>query len=167
MLDERLVDLESQNSNFRQAYEHLFVDLVDSGRLSWRNLHPFVYKPQDTDHGMGGYVKELEQYWLKYDIVIAGVGEDGHVAALFPRHATLESNDAFVTLNDSPKPPVGRMSSSVRLIQTARAAFVFFVGESKQEAYRNFMDDGVDWWDCPAKILREVEELYIVTTLKK
>ena len=152
MLDERLVDLENEDSNFRQAYERLFIDLVDSKKLSWRNLHPFAYQPHVADKGIGSYEKELKQFGGKYDIVVAGAGEDGHIAALFPNHTALQSGDKFVTFDNSPKPPAGRMTSSVTLIQTAAIAFVFFISAHKQQAYTNFLDEVVKWQECPAKI---------------
>jgi len=165
MLDERLVGMEDEDSNFRQAYEQLFLELVDGKKLSWHNLHPFTYQPQALDKGIKSYENELKQFGGKYDIVIAGVGADGHTAALFPNHKALQSQDNFVMLADSPKSPAGRMTSSVKLIQTATVAFVFFIGTEKQKAYKNFLDKNTKWQECPAKILQKIKTVYIVTNL--
>lgn len=167
MLDERLVDLESKDSNFHNAYQNLFINLVDSKKISWSNLHPFVYKPQDKDSGAFFYNEELKQFGSKYDIVIAGVGADGHIGAIFPNHPVFDNNESnFITLKDSPKPPQDRMTSSVDLIKSARFAFAFFINEGKRQAYDNFLSDLVEKRACPAKILTAIEELHVVTDMK-
>ncbi|MFA6551034.1 MAG: 6-phosphogluconolactonase [Patescibacteria group bacterium] len=165
MLDERLVDLKNEDSNFRQAYEKLFQPLIKDGRLSQGNLHPFNYNSKAADCGINAYRKELKKFGLKYDIVIAGVGEDGHIGALFPDHSALENKADFVILRDAPKKPAGRITSSVKLIQTAPVAFVFFIGEKKRAAYKKFFNNSTGDKKCPAKILKKIKNLYIITDL--
>ena len=73
-----------------------------------------------------------------FDLILLGMGPDGHVASLFPGHALLEAglNDGAVvlSLSDSPKPPPRRITLTMPVICAARHAFVVTAGESKAEA---------------------------------
>jgi len=166
MLDERLVGLEDEDSNFRQAYEQFFSGLVNNKKLSWRNLHPFSYQPRLADKGVASYEKELKKFGGKYDIVVAGVGEDGHTAALFSNHSALQSKDNFITFTNSPKQPAGRMSASPKLIASADCGIIIFIGQGKEGAYRKFIDDLIDWHDCPSKIFKKIKNLYVITNFQ-
>ena len=167
MLDERLVSLKNEDSNFRQAYEKLFQPLIKDGRLSRGNLHPFNYESKTLGYGINAYKKELVKFGLQYDIVLAGVGEDGHIGALFPDYSALENKADFVILRDAPKLPAERMTSSVKLIQTASVAFAFFIGGKKRAAYEKFLNESINIKKCPASLLKKVKNLYVVTDLSR
>ena len=86
--------------------------------------------------------------------MLLSAGEDGHVGALFPRHHSVEDrHHGFIVMDDSPKPPPGRMTSSLSLMQTASAAVLIFAGEAKREAYARFNDTSCPVADCPAKLV--------------
>ncbi len=69
------------------------------------------------------------------DIVLLGVGPDGHVASLFPGHATLhEDAHTVVGEADSPKPPPRRVSLTYPAIRAAREVWLVVAGEEKAEA---------------------------------
>ena len=163
MLDERLVSLDDEQSNYRTAREQLFDFLIQNKNLPSENIHPFIYDATAADFGLQVYEAKLKQFGGKYDIVIAGVGEDGHTASLFPNHPTLDQKRNFVLENNSPKSPRERISASPALIKQAKVAIVFFIGDGKREAYRNFMDERVDWRKCPVKILRKIADVYVIT----
>ncbi len=69
------------------------------------------------------------------DIVLLGVGPDGHVASLFPGHATLhDDTHTVVGEADSPKPPPRRVSLTYPAIRAAREVWLVVAGEEKAEA---------------------------------
>jgi 6-phosphogluconolactonase len=67
------------------------------------------------------------------DVCLIGIGEDGHIASLFPHHGGLqELADVFV-ITDSPKPPARRLSMSLPVLHRARQHVVLALGKAKGE----------------------------------
>ena len=69
----------------------------------------------------------------KFDIVLLSMGEDGHIASLFPNHVYPE-DQMIVVEHDSPKPPKERVSMSYKQLNRAHYIFKLIIGESKQKA---------------------------------
>jgi len=72
------------------------------------------------------------------DLVLLGMGEDGHVASLFPHDAQTEADatSVFVPVYDAPKPPPNRISLGHGPLAAARAVWVLASGPGKQAALR-------------------------------
>ena len=68
------------------------------------------------------------------DAVLLGVGEDGHVASLFPRSASLEATEPVIAITDSPKPPPERITLTLPVLRAARQVIVLGIGEPKANA---------------------------------
>jgi 6-phosphogluconolactonase len=154
LVDERFVSLKSEESNFKLIKETLT-------KVSKDNLFSFNYR-KDIEN----YSNELKKYNGRFDIVFLGVGEDGHVASLFPNHDSVKSEEQyFIKVRNSPKLPKNRMSASINLLKKSKIGFLLILDESKREAYNNFLDISLILEDCPAKIIREIEDSYLVTNL--
>ena len=72
----------------------------------------------------------------RFDLVLLGLGEDGHTASLFPGHdwgSTLEAHDA-IAVHDAPKPPPERVSLSAFRLGQAQQVMFLVTGESKKQA---------------------------------
>jgi len=92
------------------------------------------------------------------------VGEEGHIAGLFPNHYLLDKKEKlYFFLNDAPKPPSQRITASPKIIKDANAVILLFVSESKKKAYENFMDKKISYKECPAKTALEAKEVYVFT----
>lgn len=72
----------------------------------------------------------------RFDLVLLGIGEDGHTASLFPHHRldAMENVPEVVAVEDAPKPPRARVSLSPRRLARTRQAFFLVSGASKQDA---------------------------------
>lgn len=70
------------------------------------------------------------------DALLLGMGEDGHVASLFPGHPALEATGAVACVDDAPKPPPRRITLCLPLLATAPVAVLVVPGASKRDALR-------------------------------
>lgn len=68
------------------------------------------------------------------DIVLLGIGEDGHTASLFPGHPALQDKRLAIPVFNSPKPPPERVSMGYAVLNQARHRLILVAGKSKSEA---------------------------------
>ena len=167
LVDERLVALDENDSNGKLVKESFVDALVKKEALPAENFHPFIYNPDAADLGIAAYEEELKKYGGQFDIILLGTVEDGHIGALYPNHASIaDEADFFITMQDSPKPPPGRMSSSKNLLLKASVSCILFVGEGKKDAYAAFKDENIQVQECPAKLVASIPESYVLTDLQ-
>lgn len=161
MVDERCVSLHSTDSNYRLAYNTFIQKLIEQNKLPQENAHPFIYEEGQAVGSLRRYTTQLAQYGGVFDLVLLSAGEDGHVAALYPKHRSItnETKDFFI-MKDSPKPPKERMTASRKLLQTASHAILLFFGKEKQKALDKF-NSSIRIEECPAKLTNTIANLYV------
>lgn len=102
------------------------------------NLHPMPARDGDgPGQGALRYAAELGEFGRpapRFCVSILGMGEDGHVASLFPGHRAVVSTEPVVAVVDSPKPPPERITMTLPLINSADEVLVIATGPQKADA---------------------------------
>ena len=87
----------------------------------------------------------------RFDVVLLGIGPDGHVASLFPQHRSLRVTDrSTAAVHGSPKPPPTRVTLTLPAINAASDVWVLASGTEKAEAVRLALDPGAEPLQVPA-----------------
>ncbi|XP_019397185.1 PREDICTED: GDH/6PGL endoplasmic bifunctional protein isoform X2 [Crocodylus porosus] len=136
LVDERCVPLTDPESNFCSLHDHLLKHV----RVPYFNLHPMPVRLNrrlcvEEDQGPELYAEEIAALVTNasFDLVLLGVGADGHTASLFPRSSSGLGGDQAVVLTESPIKPHQRMSLSLPFINKARQVFILILGRGKHE----------------------------------
>jgi 6-phosphogluconolactonase len=167
MTDERLVPIEDDNSNFKLVLKKLLYPLLKKRKISNKNIHPFILRPESKDAGLDIYKEKLTSLQDFYDIALVSSGEDGHIAGLFPGHRTIKDNsDFYIKTDDAPKPPPERISSSRKLLARSGIMLLLFYGPDKKQAYNKCMKVEQSIEKCPARLVLEVKDSFILTDQK-
>ena len=114
-------------------------------------IPPDQVHPMPADRGQGladaarAYADELARHSADgilpaFDVLLLGMGPDGHVASLFPDNAALDADGTTVGIDDSPKPPPRRISLTLGAIRSARAVWVVAAGPAKAPAAAAALD---------------------------
>ncbi|WP_205472198.1 6-phosphogluconolactonase [Nocardioides sp. SYSU D00038] len=145
--DERFVAPDSPDRNAGQA-RAAFLDAVGAQAHEM----PSTDDARSADVGAASYAERLRELGAgEFDVVMLGVGPDGHVASLFPGQPTLDVEDRIaVGVTDSPKPPPERISLTLPALNRARAVWFLVSGEGKAEAVARALDPATDLHDIPA-----------------
>lgn len=126
--DERFVEKHSADRNELQARNALLKQI----EIPEGNLHPFPASDEGlTLEEAAASFREVVR-GVRFDILLLGIGPDGHVASLFPGHDV--AGEFVIAEHDSPKPPPQRLSLSYDAINSAREIWFTVAGADKQDA---------------------------------
>lgn len=138
--------------------------LVDVVAIPPDNVHAM---PADNGQGVAAaaaaYADELARHSTDgfvpdFDILLLGMGPEGHVASLFPGTPSLQAAASTVPIEGSPKPPPTRVSLTLAAIRAAREVWVVAAGEAKAEAAAAAIDDRTPANEVPAAGARGRDE---------
>ncbi|WP_394214637.1 6-phosphogluconolactonase [Brachybacterium vulturis] len=167
--DERYVDPDSAERNEVGVRESLLAPLQSTAGLPARHVHvmPSPADGMSLDDAAAWYGQQLDQMGgdepfstrgqAFFDVLLLGVGPDGHIASLFPQHPgqrRVTTSAAGVT--DSPKPPSERISLTWPVLNSARHVALLVAGAEKAGAVRDAHGQ-IDPWRVPASSVRGLE----------
>jgi len=155
--DERAVPPDDSRSNYRMAREALLSRV----NVPTENLHRIEgvgdarAKASDYESEMRSLFGEAE--WPRLDLVMLGMGEDGHTASLFPGTAALEERRAWVAANWVEKLGEWRITLTAPAINAARHVLFLVSGAGKAERLREVFKGGPDPVRLPSQLIRPKE----------
>jgi 6-phosphogluconolactonase len=139
--DERAVPPSHPDSNYAAA--HSFW--LEPAGVPAARIHRMPADAVDLPEAAAAYEAELVRVLgapPRLDIVLLGVGPDGHVASLFPGHAALaEEHRSVLAIEDSPKPPPRRLTLTLPVLAGAERVVVAATGKAKAEILREALED--------------------------
>ncbi|MGO8906067.1 MAG: 6-phosphogluconolactonase [Solirubrobacteraceae bacterium] len=161
--DERCVEPTDAQSNYRLAHETLLAAVaippVRVHRMEGE-LGP-LRGAQRYSTVLAAHLPAGEGGLPVLDLVVLGIGPDGHVASLFPGAATLDAGDEALCLGvrDSPKPPAERITLSLAMLRAARRCLLLATGAGKADAVNAMLAQPSR--SVPASLLRR-ERLAVI-----
>jgi 6-phosphogluconolactonase len=161
--DERCVPPDDEESNYRLLAE----SLLTPARVPPERVHRMEGE-LGPDEGARRYEEALRdgvESWERelpvLDLIVLGIGPDGHVASLFGGSPALDAGDEVLCLGvrDSPKPPPERITLSLAVLRAARRCLLLATGASKADAVDAML--GEPTRHVPASLLRR-ERLTVI-----
>ena len=165
--DERFVGKDSPDRNVGQARE-AFLDAVG---VPEANVHAFPSSDEaaDVEASAAAYAEELAAHWPgRFDVMMLGVGPDGHVNSLFPGFPQLHATGPTAAVTGSPKPPPERVTLTFETTCASSSVWFLVTGDGKAEAVRRAMAeegsvDGATIEQTPARGARgETETVWFL-----
>jgi 6-phosphogluconolactonase len=138
------------DSNYRMAQETLFARVP----IPAERIHRPEAERLDREAAALAYEKLLPP---ALDLVVLGIGEDGHTASLFPGSPALEPSERLCVAVVGPKPPPERLSLTPRALSEARVLLMLASGAGKAEAVARALEGEWDPRKTPSQLARRGE----------
>ena len=139
--DERCLPVGDDERNDKMVLESLFSE---QAALIESHFHP-IPAHLGPEEGASAYAEVIDEIVARYgalDIVVFGMGEDGHTASLFPGNPALQDQRTAVPVYDSPKPPPTRVSVGLLPLRDARLKIVLATGAGKKQVLAEVFAEG-------------------------
>lgn len=141
--DERFVPQNDENSNFKMIKENL----LDYVSIPPENVHPVATDQKNVDLAAESYKNELVRFFEfkennapRFDLVLLGVGTDGHTASLFPDDERVDDPGRLVLPVSLPHLKHERISLSLPVINNARNVVALVIGASKADIFGEIVE---------------------------
>ncbi|MGH7721328.1 MAG: 6-phosphogluconolactonase [Candidatus Dormibacteria bacterium] len=140
--DERAVPADDALSNYRLVHDTLLSKVA----VPAAQVHRMAAERPDIDAAAAEYSQLLEERAGRpplLDVVLLGLGSDGHTASLFPGSAALDVDGAWATRGRSPQAPFDRITVTLPVLNAAAHVVFLVTGAEKAEALRGVIDGSV------------------------
>lgn len=165
--DERVVPLTDDDSNYKLVADTLLAARDGSGVQVVKLTEGLAPPAAAADYEEKLKGMDMADGVPVFDMILLGMGPDGHTASLFPGHPLLDVTDmAVASITDSPKPPPGRITLTLPVLNAGRNVLFVTTGGGKAEVLHEIFhgskdvllpaarvrpDTGVEWLlDAPA-----------------
>lgn len=158
--DERMVPMESEESNYGEVKRALF----DHIQIPKQNIH-FINGNIPTQEALDQFENDINQNVANhtFDWIILGMGDDGHTASLFPHQTDFEDNN-LATIAKHPQSGQIRISKTAKLIEKAKRITFLITGDKKAEILQEIQSHNSKELPYPAariKAINGITEWYL------
>ena len=160
--DERWVDNESQDSNCFLLNNSLFKEGNPSLEASFFSVSTVeLASPEDSAKDYETILKNnLDGDPPKFDLILLGLGDDGHTASLFPGSDALFERDSLITVGEGKGHK--RITFTSKLLCSADKVVFLISGSAKQTALKRLLDQSEPWERTPAKLVSPNSEIIVL-----
>ncbi|XP_012257012.2 6-phosphogluconolactonase [Athalia rosae] len=138
--DERVVAFDDVESTYG-IYKSNLVGKLPITEDQFIKINPSL----SAEEAAKDYIQKMSVYFPpdtlpKFDVLLLGMGPDGHTCSLFPEHRLLEETSVWVSsITDSPKPPPSRITLTFPVINSAKTCIFAVAGEGKADMVKRIL----------------------------
>lgn len=159
--DERYVPPDDPDSNYLMA-GHAWLDKVD---IPDSNIHPMPTDEADPAVAARKYEEHLREFFQTtvgdfpaLDLILLGMGDDGHTASLFPHTEALKVRDRLITVGNKDSQP--RITFTAPFINQGRCVMFVVAGANKRPALAQVFAPVADDLTYPSRLIKPQGELW-------
>ncbi|MCI0369885.1 MAG: 6-phosphogluconolactonase [candidate division NC10 bacterium] len=154
--DERCVPPDHPESNYRMAHEALLRHLP----IPSEQIHRMRGEDPDPERAAAEYAERLRTAFPgpralpRFDLVLLGMGADGHTASLFPHTQAVREQQRWVMCNRVPKLQADRLTLTAPVINWGSTILFLVAGDDKAAALQEVLEGPADPERLPAQLIR-------------
>lgn len=136
--DERYVPPDHPASNYRMVRE----TLIESLGIPSANVHAMPVEESSPERAAERYEGHLRAFFgatPRFDLILLGMGADGHTASLFPGTPALAERKRWVAVGEAPTEPRIRLTLTLPALNTAKSVYFLVTGADKAEVVRSVL----------------------------
>ena len=155
-VDERCVPPESDESNFGMTYKSLLSEI----NIPERNIHQIEGEniPYDEAERYAGVLRNnlrLNNNLPQFDIILLGMGDDGHTASIFPDQMYLLNSDNYCEVAMNPYTGQKRITLTGKVINNSDRIYFMITGNNKAKVLKEILEKENDYMKYPASHISE------------
>lgn len=155
--DERCVPPDNEESNYKMANEYLFSKL----ELPLGNIHRIIGENEPVEEAKR-YADLLEKnlpnvrMQPQFDLVILGLGDDGHTASIFPNQISLWNSKAYCEVAEHPESGQKRVTLTGNIVNNAKEVVFLVTGENKAQKVFEIIERKGNFTAYPASLVEPI-----------
>ena len=138
---------------------------LDKVAIPQDNIHPMPTGGNSPEEDAATYEKELREFFgvsssefPSFDLILLGIGDDGHTASLFPHTPILKETEKAIAVGNKSGQP--RLSFTAPLINQADCVLFLVAGANKTDALTHILQEDGDNLTYPARLIQPQGELW-------
>lgn len=161
--DERCVSHDDPDSNYLEVKKSLLDHIP---QIPQENIYPInqAYAvAKDAENAATEYEQQLKKFFKnelpRFDLLLLGMGPDGHCCSLFPGHPLLNEHTRWVApITDSPKPPPERITLTYPVVNNSQLVVFVTAGDGKKDMVQQIIEQPDK--DLPCQRVKPVGKVY-------